>query len=441
MAKIAIAGTGYVGLISGACLADFGHSVICVDKNTEKINLLKKGKTPIFEPGLEDIIERTEKSGRLKFTSNLKTAIQESEVIFIAVGTPTTEDGNADLQAVESVAREIAKHINSYKVIVDKSTVPIGTARKVQSWIKDELKKQNRSQDFAIVSNPEFLREGSAIQDFTHPDRVVIGAESKQALSIMKEVYRALYINETPYIETDLETAETIKYAANAFLAVKISYINEIANLCEKVGANVQTVAKAMGRDPRIGAKFLHAGPGFGGSCLPKDTMALVNIAKKLGAPVKMVETAIDTNEKQKEKMLEKITRALDYKAKGKTICFLGLAFKPNTDDIRKSPAIKIIPELIQEGAQINACDPQAIANTKIELKDYEKQIKYFDDEYEAMKNADCIVLITEWNRYRTLDIKKVNKILRKTIFCDLRNVYSREVMENAGFTYIGVGT
>ncbi|PIE97660.1 MAG: UDP-glucose 6-dehydrogenase [Treponema sp.] len=445
MARIAIAGTGYVGLVSGACLADFGNKVVCVDNNAEKINTLNTGGIPIFEPGLDDFVERNVKDGRLSFTTDMKAAVENSDVIFIAVGTPPADDGSADLKYVEAVAREIAKNMNDYKVIVDKSTVPIGTGRRVESWIKDEFAKRNDGKqfDFDVVSNPEFLREGAAIQDFTHPDRVVIGVETEKATEIMKDVYRALYLSETPFVETNLETAEMIKYAANAFLAVKITYINEIANLCEKVGANVQDVAKAMGRDKRIGNKFLHPGPGYGGSCFPKDTRAIASIAEKNNSALSIVEAAITANENQKMLMFKKIVNTFGGKdkLKGMTFAVLGLAFKPNTDDMREAPALTILPELVKAGAKIKVTDPEAITEAVWRLEPYKESIEYFDDEYEMMQDADAVVLLTEWNQYRNLDLAKLKSSLKSKIFFDFRNVYHRSDMEKQGFKYIGVGT
>lgn len=445
MANIAVAGTGYVGLVSGACLADFGNNVICVDNNIEKIQKIENGIIPIFEPGLDDVVKRNRKSGRLSFTTNMADAVKKSDVIFIAVGTPPAEDGSADLQYVESVAREIASSMNGYKVIVDKSTVPVGTARKVSAWIKESLKKAGKGNiSFDVVSNPEFLREGSAVQDFTHPDRVVIGAESVKAKEMMKNVYRALYINETPYIETNLETAEMIKYASNSFLAVKITFINEVANLCEKIGADVQAVAKAMGRDGRIGGKFLHPGPGYGGSCFPKDTRAMARIGRDAGAPLSIVETTIQANENQKLAMVAKIKEAVsgskDGRLDGKTIAVCGLAFKPNTDDMRESPAITIIKGLAEAGARIQACDPAALAEAGWRLKDLGEAVKLCDSEYEAIDGADALVLMTEWNQYRSLDLDKIKELLKKPVFIDLRNIYSREQLEAKGFCYTGVG-
>ncbi|HOJ98111.1 MAG TPA: UDP-glucose/GDP-mannose dehydrogenase family protein [Termitinemataceae bacterium] len=445
MAKIAVIGTGYVGLVSGACLADFGNFVTCVDNNSEKIEALKKGIIPIYEPGLDDVVARTVAAGRLSFTTDLAVAVQANEVAFIAVGTPPADDGSADLRYVEQVAREIGRAINKYTVVVDKSTVPVGTARKVMGWIREELEKRGPEAariEFDVVSNPEFLREGSAVQDFTHPDRVVIGAESERARELMKDVYRALYLNETPYIETNLETAEMIKYASNAFLAVKITFINEVANLCEKVGANVQDVARAMGRDGRIGAKFLHPGPGYGGSCFPKDTQAMARIGRDYGEPLTLVETTIAANERQKQRMVKKIEDGLGGPGslKGKTIAILGLAFKPNTDDMRESPAITICEGLATRGAQLRAFDPAAMKEASWRLSAIKDSLYYAHDEYEAIEGADALVILTEWNQFRNLDLERVRRLLRAPYFFDLRNIYKRQEVEAAGLTYFAVG-
>lgn len=445
MAHIAVIGTGYVGLVSGACLADFGNHVTCVDNNADKIEALKKGNIPIYEPGLDDIVERTVKTGRLVFTTDLASAVQHNDVAFIAVGTPPADDGSADLRYVEQVARGIARAMNKYTVIVDKSTVPVGTARKVMGWISEELAKRGGDAaklPFDVVSNPEFLREGSAVQDFTHPDRVVIGAESERAQELMKDVYRALYLNETPYIETNLETAEMIKYASNAFLAVKITFINEVANLCEKVGANIQDVAKAMGRDGRIGAKFLHPGPGYGGSCFPKDTQAMARIGRDYGEHLSLVETTIDANERQKERMVRKIEEGLggEGSLKGKTIAILGLAFKPNTDDMRESPAITICEGLAARGARLRAFDPAAMKEAQWRLESIKDQITYTKDEYEALEGSDALVLLTEWNQFRNLDLERLRSLMKAPYFFDLRNVYKRQEVEEMGFKYFAVG-
>ena len=445
MATITVAGTGYVGLVSGACLADFGNTVICVDNNEEKIATLEKGGIPIYEPGLDDVVTRNVSAGRLFFSTELASSVKRSDVVFIAVGTPPADDGSADLTYVEAVAREIGRAMNGYKVFVDKSTVPVGTGKKVKQWVLEELAKRGdeaKNMSFDVVSNPEFLREGSAVQDFMHPDRVVIGAESIRAKNLMKDVYRSLYINETPYIETNIETAEMIKYASNSFLAVKITFINEIANLCEKVGANVQDVAKAMGRDGRIGNKFLHPGPGYGGSCFPKDTLAIARIGRDAGEPLSIVESTIEANEKQKLRMVTKIEEGMggNGSLKGKSIAVLGLAFKPNTDDMRDAPALTILKGLVDKGASIRACDPAAVREATWRLESIKDRVAYFEDEYTALKGADALVLMTEWNQYRNLDLDRVKSLLKRPVFFDLRNVYTREDVEDKGFVYFGVG-
>lgn len=437
--KISIIGTGYVGLVCGVCLADFGNTIINVDIDVNKINKLKNGEVPIYEPGLEGLFERNFKEGRISFTTDVGKAINESEVIFIAVGTPPAEDGSADLKHVLDVAHTIGRYLNGYKVIVNKSTVPVGTGRKVRKVIQSELDKRGLNYEFDVVSNPEFLREGKAVYDFMHPDRVVIGTESEKARKILKEVYRALYLNNVPFVFTNLETAELIKYASNAFLATKISFINEMAVLCEKVGANVQVVARAMGMDGRIGDKFLHAGPGYGGSCFPKDTRAIVRIAEENNMDLKVIRAGIEANEAQKLYMVEKIINRMG-ELKGKTLGVLGLSFKPETDDMRESPALTILPELIKKGAKIRAFDPQAMKEAVWRLKKYEKDIIYCANEYEVMKDADALILITEWNQFRRLDLHKVKKLLAKPIFFDLRNVYDIEEVEAVGIEYHGVG-
>ena len=467
MSSIAVIGTGYVGLVSGACLADFGNTVICVDNNKQKIQDLEKGSIPIFEPGLDVVVEKNVKAGRLSFSTSLKDAVAKSQVVFIAVGTPPADDGSADLQYVEQVAREIGQAMTQYTVIVDKSTVPVGTARKVHNWVTQELEKRQQSTQqslgasstqspvqqaaqstqpltFDVVSNPEFLREGSAVRDFMHPDRVVIGAESEKARTAMKDVYRALYLNETPYIETGLETAEMIKYASNAFLAVKITFINEVANLCEKVGANVQDVARAMGRDGRIGGKFLHPGPGYGGSCFPKDTQAMARIGKDFGETLSIVEATIQANERQKDRMVQKITQAMEAHGgvKGKTFAVLGLAFKPNTDDMREAPAITIIEGLAKAGGRIKTYDPEAMkeASWRLEHVQQTGALEYTTDEYQAIHQADALIIVTEWNQFRNLDLAKVKASLTQPILFDLRNIYKRADLESKGFEYHGVG-
>jgi len=442
MVNITIIGTGYVGLVSGACLADFGNTVVCVDSDADKIAKLKNGDIIIFEPGLDEVVERNLKAGRLAFTTELGSALNDSDVIFIAVGTPPAEDGSADLQHIEQVARQIGRYINKYTIVVDKSTVPIGTGQKVKRWIGDELKERGLDIEFDVVSNPEFLREGTAVYDFTHPDRVVIGAESEKARNIMKNVYRVLYLNETPYIETDIESAEMIKYASNAFLAVKISFINEIANLCEKTGANVKHVAKAMGKDGRIGSKFLHPGPGYGGSCLPKDTKAIAAIARENDSALSIVETTIAVNERQRTKMLDKIEQGMGGAGslREKTIAILGLAFKNNTSDMRESPSIDICEGLIKRGARLQLYDPAAMQEAVWRLKPVEEFIVFSDNEYNAMERCHALVLATEWNQFRNLDLRKVKGLLLSPNFFDLRNIYNREEVTAAGLNYYGVG-
>lgn len=439
MNKISVIGTGYVGLVTGACLSDFGLNVLCMDNNKDKIEKLKQGIIPIYEPGLDVIVERNMANRRLAFTTDMKKAVEESDVIFIAVGTPPAEDGSADLRYVEAVARDIAHYMNGYKVIVDKSTVPVGTGQRVKQWVREELAKRGVDYEFDVVSNPEFLREGSAVYDFTHPDRVVIGAETLRAFERMKQVYRVLYLNETPFIETNLETAEMIKYASNAFLAMKITFINEIANLCEKVGADVQDVAKAMGRDGRIGPKFLHPGPGFGGSCFPKDTMALAKIGREYGAPVTLIEQTVKANEAQKMLMVAKIREGLGSLV-GKQLAILGLAFKPNTDDMREAPVLVILNELAKQGMRFKVYDPKAMEEAKWRLANLKDQITYCQSEYEAIDGCDALVILTEWNQFRSLDLPRVKKLLKEPYFFDLRNIYKREMMEEAGFYYFGVG-
>jgi len=439
MAKIAVIGTGYVGSVSGACLSDFGNHVICVDSNSEKIESLKKGIIPIYEPGLDAVVARNISCGRLTFTVDTAAAVKQSDVVFIAVGTPPADDGSADLAYVETAARQIGSIIEKYTVIVNKSTVPVGTGRKVLNWIKEEVSKRGVSAEFDVVSNPEFLREGAAVYDFTHPDRIVIGSESERARNIMKDVYRSLFLNETPYIETGLESAEMIKYASNAFLAVKITFINEIANLCEKTGADVQDVARAMGKDGRIGSKFLHPGPGYGGSCFPKDTKALAKIGRDHDETLHIVETTIETNEKQKLRAAKKIESALGSLA-GKTICLLGLAFKPNTDDMRESPSITVCEYLAGLGASLRLYDPAAMKEAKWRMKSIEKSLYFAQDEYDAASGADALVIATEWNQFRNLDLIKVRSLLSSPNFFDLRNIYKKQEALAAGLVYFGIG-
>jgi UDPglucose 6-dehydrogenase len=430
---IAVIGTGYVGLVTGACFAEFGVYVTCMDKDIKKIEKLKEGIVPFYEPGLEDIVKRNLKEGRLKFTNNIEEAVENALVIFIAVGTPPRGDGSADLKYVEEVAEEIAKNMKSYKVIVTKSTVPVGTGFKIKEIIRKNI---NGTIEFDIASNPEFLREGSAVEDFMRPNRVIIGAESPQAIAIMKDLYRPLYLLETPFVITDITTAELIKYATNSFLATKISFINEISALCEVVGADVNVVAKAMGLDGRIGAKFLHAGVGFGGSCFPKDTRALVKIAEEKGVNLEIVKAAINANERQKNRIIEKIIKSFDNNLKGEIIGILGLSFKPNTDDIRDAPSISIIQSLIKAGAEIKAYDPAAMNNAK----DLLPQVKYCSDAYSVAEDASALVVVTEWNQFRNLDFEKIKSLMKGNLLFDLRNIYEPSKMKNLGFKYYGVG-
>ncbi|MBM4147208.1 MAG: UDP-glucose/GDP-mannose dehydrogenase family protein [Nitrospira sp.] len=429
---IGIIGTGYVGLVTGACFAEFGLSVTCVDKDEKKINSLKKGAVPFYEPGIDELVKRNIKHGNLKFTTNIGKAVESSLVIFIAVGTPRRGDGSADLKYVEDVAREIARHMDEYKVIVTKSTVPVGTGEKLREIISRNLKGRI---EFDIVANPEFLREGSAIEDFMRPNRVVIGAKSQQAIAIMRDLYKPLYLIETPIVITNIETAELIKYASNSFLATKISFINEMAGLCEKVGADVHMVAKGMGLDQRIGPKFLHPGPGYGGSCLPKDTNALVRMAEEHDIRLEIVGAAIRVNENQKEQMVRKIKGAIGG-LKGKTITILGLSFKPNTDDIRDAPSVFIIKSLLREKARIKAYDP-------ISMKEAEKilpQVKYCKDAYDAMKGSHALVILTEWNQFRKLDIERIKKLLKEPFFFDFRNIYDPQKLRDKELQYYCVG-
>lgn len=430
--NITVIGSGYVGLITGSCFAEFGLNVTCVDNDEKKLKQMKKGIVPFYEPGLEEIMQNNIKAGRLHFTSDMTEAVDSSLVVFIAVGTPPRGDGSADMKYVESVAREIAKHIKSYKVIVTKSTVPVGTGDKIREIISKHLKE---NVDFDVVSNPEFLREGAGIEDFMRPNRVVIGASSDQAVAIMKDLYRPLYLIETPVVITDVKTAELIKYASNAFLATKVSFINEIANLCEGIGADVQVVSKAMGLDRRIGSKFLHAGPGYGGSCFPKDTLALLQIGKDNSVKLGVIEAAVKANNFQKEKAVKGIIKAMG-KVKGKTICMLGLSFKPNTNDLRDAPSIYIINKLLKAGAKVKAFDPVAISDAREILPD----VTYSKDAYGATKGVDAVVIVTEWNQFRSLNLQKIKDNVKGKYFFDLRNIYDPEKLTEIGFKYYSVG-
>ncbi len=432
--NVVMIGAGYVGLVSGACFAEFGANVTCVDIAQDKIDKLNAGGIPIYEPGLDELVKRNTDAGRLKFSIDLGPNVSEADLVFIAVGTPTRHgDGHADLSYVYAAAKEIATHLNGYTVIIDKSTVPVGTARQVKRIIQET----NPEADFDVASNPEFLREGAAIGDFMRPDRVVLGVESDRAKVLLSELYRPINLIEAPIMFTELESAELIKYASNAFLATKISFINEISQLCEAVGADVQAVAKGMGMDGRIGRKFLHAGPGYGGSCFPKDTLALIRIAQEHGVSTRIVETVVEVNAAQKARMVQKIRTALGGSEAGKTIAVLGLTFKPETDDMRDSPALAILPALIDKGATIRAHDPQGVEEAKPLLPD---STRYIDDIYETLDGADAVVLMTEWNAYRGLDMREVKKRMKGKAFIDLRNVYEPESMKEQGFEYICIG-
>jgi UDPglucose 6-dehydrogenase len=429
---IAVVGTGYVGLVTGACFAEFGVDVTCVDVDLGKIERLKEGIVPIYEPGLEQLVLKNMQAGRLHFTTDLKQAVEQSLVVFLAVGTPPKEDGSADLRYVEDAARSIAAHMNGYKVIVTKSTVPIGTGERLRKLIREHQPKQC---NFGVVSNPEFLREGAAINDFMRPDRVVIGSRDEEAVAIIRDLYRPLYLIETPFVITSLEGAELAKYAANAFLATKISFINEIANLCDRIGCDVHDVAKAMGMDRRIGNKFLHPGPGFGGSCFPKDTRALAAMAREFNSEARIVDAVIEVNRQQREQMIPKIEKLVG-ELRGKTIAVLGLAFKPETDDIREAPSMDIIRGLVERGAGVRAYDPVAMAEAKKVLP----EIAYAEDEYETVTDADALVFMTEWNQFRALDMQRIRRLMRSPKIADLRNIYEPDSMRELGFEYIGVG-
>lgn len=437
--KIGVVGTGYVGLVQGVIMAEFGLNVICMDVSEEKIENLRNGIVPIYEPGLKELLEKNMKAGRIDFTTDMKYTTENSEVIFIAVGTPPALDGSADLHFVLEVAKSIGQYMNGYKVVVDKSTVPVGTGKLVRETIQKELDNRNLNYEFDIVSNPEFLREGKAVGDCLKPDRVVIGTESARAKEIMKKVYDVLFINETPFVFTNIETAEMIKYASNAFLAVKISFINEMSLLAEKVGANTQEIAKAMGKDGRISPKFLHCGPGYGGSCFPKDTKAIVDIAKKHGEEMYVIKAAIDANEKQKRKMVEKIISKMNG-VDGKHIAVLGLSFKPDTDDMRDAPSIDIIRGLVEAGAKIQVYCPEGMKEARWRLEDCENSITYCADEYSAINEVDAVVLMTEWHQFRGMNLEKVRERVRDNYYFDLRNVYAKDIKVRELFKYYPVG-
>ena len=429
---IAVVGTGYVGLVTGACFAEFGVDVTCVDIDSEKIERLSKGVMPIYEPGLGPLVSKNVQSGRLRFTTDIKQAVEQALVIFLAVGTPPKEDGSPDLSFVETAVRSVAQFMNGYKVIVTKSTVPIGTGEHIRSLIREN---QERRINFGVVSNPEFLREGAAINDFMRPDRVVIGSADEEAIAIMRDLYRPLYLIEAPVVITSLEAAELTKYAANAFLATKISFINEIASLCEKIGCDVHDVARAIGMDRRIGGKFLHPGPGFGGSCFPKDTRALASVARRFDCDSLVVDAVIEVNQRQRKAMLPKIEKLVG-ELKDKTVAVLGLAFKPETDDMREAPSIDIIRGLVDRGAKVRAYDPVAMTEASHVLP----KIEYAADEYEAVKDADALIFITEWNQFRALDMARIRDLMRAPKVADLRNIYQPSDMRELGFDYVGIG-
>jgi len=431
--RITMIGSGYVGLVSGACFADFGHDVVCIDKDQRKIDALHEGRMPIFEPGLDDLVARNVKAGRLTFGTDLAAGVSGADAVFIGVGTPSRRgDGHADLSYVYAAAEEIGRAIDRFTVVVDKSTVPVGTGDEVERIIREA----NPDADFAVVSNPEFLREGAAIDDFKRPDRIVIGSDDERALAVMRQVYRPLYINKSPIVEMSRRSAELTKYAGNAFLATKITFINEIADLCEKVGADVQDVSRGIGLDGRIGNKFLHAGPGYGGSCFPKDTLALLKTSQDYDAPQRIVEAVVAVNDNRKRAMGRKIIHAMGGDVRGKTVAVLGLTFKPNTDDMRDSPAIAVIQALQDAGAKVQAHDPEGIEQAKLVLDN----VDYRDGPYQAIEGADAVAILTEWDAYRALDFERVKSLLSQPVLVDLRNVYSPAEAEAAGFSYTGIG-
>lgn len=437
--RITMVGTGYVGLVSGTCFAEFGHEVVCVDTDSQKIDMLKNGGVPIYEPGLDLLIAKQTKANRLTFSTDVNTSIIDSEAVFIAVGTPPRkEDGHADMTYVLQAARDIAQVMEGYTVIVTKSTVPVGTAQEVKEIVTEELEKRGNPEGvtFDICSNPEFLREGAAIHDFMRPDRVVIGTDSPRAEDVMRELYRPLYINETPILVVEPKTSELIKYAGNAFLATKISFINEIANLCEKTGANVQKVAQGIGLDGRIGSKFLHAGPGFGGSCFPKDTLALTQIGQKYNAPQNIVETVVRLNAERQKAMAYRVIETCGGDISGQKIAVLGVSFKPNTDDVRDSPSLVIIPILQKHGATITAFDPAAMKEASKHLDD----VQWCQDAYEAVIDADAMVILTEWNEFRALNIARIGNLMNKKCMIDMRNIYTLKEMHQLGFHYVSIG-
>ena len=431
--RVAMIGTGYVGLVSGACFSEFGHQVTCIDKDASKIEALQSGRIPIYEPGLDALVDKNVKAGRIDFTTSLDGPVSDADAVFIAVGTPSRRgDGHADLTYVYAAAKEIAAALDGYTVVVTKSTVPVGTGAEVARIIAEE----RPDIDVDVASNPEFLREGSAIEDFMRPDRIVVGTDSERAREVMRELYQSLYLNETPMLFTERQAAELIKYAANAFLATKITFINEIADLCETLGVNVQDVSRGIGLDGRIGSKFLHAGPGYGGSCFPKDTLALLRTAELQATELKIIQSTVEVNDQRKVGMAAKVVKACDGDVSGKTIAVLGLTFKPNTDDMRDSPSLAIVPALQKAGARVRAYDPEGMAEAKQLLTD----VEFCDDAYATMAGADALVIVTEWNAFRALDLDRVKELLKRPIMVDLRNIYKPAQMAAAGFRYISVG-
>lgn len=429
---IAVIGSGYVGLVTGACFADLGMRVTCVDKDEAKITSIRSGRMPIYEPGLDALVSKNVREGRLQFSTDVSSTVKESLVVFLAVGTPPSGDGSADMSQIDEVAYEIARSLNGYKVIVTKSTVPVGAASRIKKIIEENRVTTSR---FSVAANPEFLREGAAINDFMRPDRVVIGCTDEEAVAILKDIYRPLYLIETPFVITTPESAEMIKYASNAFLATKVSFINEISRLCELLGADVHDVAKGMGMDARIGSKFLHPGPGFGGSCFPKDAKALVALGRSVDYDVRIVEAALQVNESQRISIIDRI-RYLVPRLEGKTIAILGLAFKPETDDIREAPALKIVEDLLLAGSNVRAYDPAAMSTARRVLTD----IEYCEDEYESARGSDALVIVTEWNQFRSLDMDRLKQLMREPNIVDLRNIYEPEMVRSAGFKYLGMG-
>jgi UDPglucose 6-dehydrogenase len=431
--QVAMIGAGYVGLVSGACFADFGHVVTCVDKDPTKIEKLQAGKMPIYEPGLDLLVSKNVREGRLLFSEDVRKAVTEADAVFIAVGTPSRRgDGHADLSYVYAAAEEVADLMSGYTVVITKSTVPVGTGDEVEAIIR----KRKPDGDFDVVSNPEFLREGAAIDDFKHPDRIVVGAATERAREVMRQLYRPLFLNETPMLFTDRRTSELTKYAGNAFLAMKITYINEIADLCEKVGANVQHVARGIGLDKRIGAKFLNSGPGYGGSCFPKDTIALVRTAQEAGAPMELVETTVKVNAERKKAMAQRAIDAMGGSAKGKTVAVLGLTFKQNTDDMRDSPSLDIVPALLAAGAKVRTFDPEGMEEAKKLLSG----IEFTGNPYDCVAGADCLVIVTEWDQFRALDLDRVKAAMKAPVIVDLRNIYKPSEMAAEGFSYFSIG-